>query len=163
MAQRRIRGVLKVNRREPSGVLDRAKLMEKGLTDHTATFPSPNPPLPVFRDQIVTTDEAQVAVANGGKGVAAARDVQLGLLVGMMTSELLYLQSIADAGSPDQAISTLLSGGVLIAGVGRHEQSVLTVTPGPTATYAPAGGVLRGGVGTARCQTAGKPCGGRLG
>ncbi len=60
--------------------------MEKGLGDNAALFTAPNPPLPAFSNQITVTDKAQVAAVHGGKGMAAARNVQLGLLVGMMRS-----------------------------------------------------------------------------
>lgn len=132
MGQRRARGVLKVKRTEAPGVLNRAKLMRKGLADHEATFPSPNPALAVFSNQIAVTDKAQVDANNGGKGAAAARDVQIGVLMGMMGSELLYVQSVADAGNPDEAISTLHAGGVEIAGYTPYDKPVLSVTQGPT-------------------------------
>jgi hypothetical protein len=132
MAQRRARGVLRVKRRNAPGALSRAKLMDKGLGDNTGLFPAPNPPLAVFSNQIAATDKAQVAADEGGKGMAPARDVQLGLLVGMMVSELVYMQSIADAGNPDVAVSTLLAGGVDVAEVGQHTKPILTVTQGPT-------------------------------
>jgi hypothetical protein len=64
--------------------------------------------------------------------MAAARDVELGILIGMMTSELVYMQSVADSGPRDQAIATLLAGGVEIAGVPLHDKAVLTATKGPT-------------------------------
>src|SRR5215468_6709186 len=96
--QRRPRGVLKVRRRATIGSLKRAKLMEKGLTDHAGIFSDPNPALVVFSNQI-------------GKGMAAARDVQLALLIGMMTSELVYIQSVADTRNPDEAVAILLAGG----------------------------------------------------
>jgi hypothetical protein len=132
MEQRRARGVLKVKRRDAPEGLRRAKLMEQGFVDHAALFTKPNPPLAVFSNQIVVTDKAQVAAGKGGKGMAAARDVELGLLMGMMRSELVYIQSVADTGNPDQAISTLLAGGVEVAGFGQHEKAILTVTQGPT-------------------------------
>jgi hypothetical protein len=103
--------------------------MEKGLEDHAGTFfPSPNPTLQVFSGQIVITDKAQVAAAQGGKGMAAARDVQLGLLAGMMDSELVYIQSIADAANPDESVAILHAGGVEVAGVAVRTKAVLTVT-----------------------------------
>jgi hypothetical protein len=127
---KRARGVLK--RRGAPRTLSRAKLMEKGLGDSAALFPAPNPPLPVFSNQIMITDKAQVAVGERGKGMAAARDVQLGILVGMMHSELLYIQSVADAGTPDEAVSTLHAGGVELAAFGEHDKPILEVTQGPT-------------------------------
>ncbi len=49
-----------------------------------------------------------------------------------MGSELGYIQSGADAGTADQAIATLLAGGVEIADFGQHAKALLTVTQGPT-------------------------------
>jgi hypothetical protein len=133
MAQRRARGVLKAKRRNARKALKRARLMEKGLGDHTSTlFPDPQTPLPVFSAQIDATEEAQVAVDKGGKGTGAARDVQLGLLLGMMASELLYIQSVADSGTPDQSVATLHAGGVEVADIALHDKAILAVKPGPT-------------------------------
>lgn len=130
--QRRPRGVLKVKRRDAPRVLNRAKTMKKGLEDHSGLLSSPNPTLPVFGKQIDDTDSAQVAARNGGKGMAAVRDVQLGLLFGMMESELHYIQSVADTGTPDEAVATLHAGGVEVAGFPAHDKAILTVGQGPT-------------------------------
>jgi hypothetical protein len=143
MSTRRSRGILKVKRHNAPGMLARAKLMEKGLEDHPSLFSAPNPALPIFSNQIAVTDEAQVLATQGGKGMAAARDVQLGLLAGMMMSELVYMQSVADSGSPDAAIATLHAGGVEIADFALHDKAILTVTQGP----APGAVVLAANVG----------------
>jgi hypothetical protein len=120
--------------------------MAKGLEDGAAVFVSPNPPLQAFNDQIDLTDKAQVAVGQGGKGAAAARDVQLGLLWGMMESELVYIQSIADSVNADEAVQTLQQGGVGVAGVALHDKALLTVTQaapsGPVALDANARALL---------------------
>jgi hypothetical protein len=131
MKQRRNRGILKVKRHRAGAALERAKLMEKGLGDNATLFPSPNPALAVFSNQVTATDKAQVIAVKGGKGMAAARDVELGLLLGMMTSELVYIQSIADAGNPDEGISTLHAGGVEVAAFAQHDKAILAVTAGP--------------------------------
>jgi hypothetical protein len=130
MKSRRSKGTLGVGRRTAPKALDRARLMKKGLEDHPALFSAPNPSVPVFADQIDTTEVAQVLARRGGMGTAAARDVQLGLLVGMMDSELLYIQSVADSGTPDEAISTLKAGGVAIVAFPKRDKPVLGVTPG---------------------------------
>src|SRR4051812_9727703 len=70
MALRRVRGILHVDRDDAPAVLERAKLMEKGLTDHAAAFLNPNPTLAVFGVQIVVTDRAQTTASTGGKGAA---------------------------------------------------------------------------------------------
>jgi hypothetical protein len=132
MAQRHARGKLGAGTENAPQALNRAKLMEKGLTEHASEFPNPNPTLPVFSNQITLTDKAQTDAAHGGKGLVAARDVQLGLLVGMMKSELVYIQSVADAGNPDAAVQTLLAGGVEVVAAGERSKPVLKVTQGPT-------------------------------
>jgi hypothetical protein len=121
---------LDISRRDARRALKRAKLMEKGLKEHAAIFTDPTPTVPVFSGQIVVTDQAQVAADEGGKRKAAARDVQLGLLVGMMSSELVYIQSVADAGNPDEAVQPLLAGGVEVVTVGPHTKAILKVTEG---------------------------------
>jgi hypothetical protein len=132
MGLRRARGILGVLHRDAPAVLKRAKLMDQGLTEYAAIFTSPNPSLTVFNNQIVITDKAQVAVGGGGKGLAAARNVEIGVLWGMMGSELLYMQSLADAANPEQAAQILRQGGVEVAGVPLHSKAILTVTQGAT-------------------------------
>lgn len=135
MGLRRARGVLLVAHTDAPAVLKRAKLMDQGLTNYAGLFSAPNPPLAVFSNQIIITDKAQVAVGGGGKGLAAARNVQLNILWGMMGTELLYMQSIADAGNPDQAIQTLHQGGVEVAGYSLYEKPILTAMQGPTSGW----------------------------
>jgi hypothetical protein len=71
--------------------------------------------------------QAQVLVT-ARKGTAAARNVQLGILWGMMKSELSYIQSVADQGTPEQAIATLEAGGVEIALIAKRVKQLLTIT-----------------------------------
>ena len=125
MNPKRAKGKLDVRRRNPTQVLNRSKLMEKGLTDHASLFTTPNPTLPVFSAQIVTTDKSVTVAANGGKGTNAARNVQVGILAGMMDSELVYMQSLADSGPPDQAVQTLLAGGVDVVLVPQRNKAIL--------------------------------------
>jgi hypothetical protein len=128
MNLRRTRGILDVVRHNAPQVLSRSKAMDQGLTNNAGLFTNPNPPVPVFANQIALTDKAQVVALHGGKGAAAARDVQLGILLGMMDSELVVIQAVADAGNPDNAVATLLAGGVVVAGVGVHGKAILEVT-----------------------------------
>jgi hypothetical protein len=126
MGDKTARGKLGANRDKPPGVLKRAKLMDQGLTNYANVFTSPNPPLPVFSNQITVTDKAQVAVGQGGKGLAEARDVQIDILWGMMSSQLVYMQSVADAASnPAQAVQTLKEGGVEITLLGGRNKAIL--------------------------------------
>ena len=153
MKTRRARGVLKIERRDANAALDRAKLMRKGLGDAASTFSSPNPPLPIFSDQIDATDAAQVVAKKGGKGMAADRDVQRGHLVGMMGSELVYIQSVADSGDPDEAVATLHKGGVEVAAFGQRDKAILTVAQGPAA-----GSVVLSANASRRSSSGAPPC-----
>jgi hypothetical protein len=128
MNLRRARGILDVVRRNAPQVLNRAKAMDQGFTNNQGLFTNLNPAGPIFANQIALTDKAQVAAAHGGKGASAARDVQLGILLGMMDSELVVIQAVADAGNPDQAVATLLAGGVVVAGFALHDKAILEVT-----------------------------------
>jgi hypothetical protein len=119
--------MLDVDRRNAPQVIDRAELMDTGLLTYAATFTSPNPPEPKFASQIALTGAAQVAARKGGVGMAAARYVQVGILLEMMESELLYMESVANAGNPELATQVLLQGGVEIAGVGKHQKDILTI------------------------------------
>ena len=125
---KRVRGMLDVDPRKADQVVDRAELMDAGLVTYASTFTSPNPPEPKFASQIALTSTAQIAARKGGAGMSAARDVQVGILLDMMHSELVYMQSVANAATPDQAVQILLQGGVKIAGVGKHNKEILTIS-----------------------------------
>ena len=110
-------------------VLGRAKLMDQGLANYANVFTTPNPPLAAFSNQITLTDKAQVAVGQGGKGLAEARDVQIDVLWDMMSSQLVYIQSVANAaGSPAQAVQTLKEGGVEVVLPGGRNKAILAAT-----------------------------------
>lgn len=130
MAQRRARGVLKVKRSNAAGLIKRAKLMKQGLDKHAQKFDKPNPPAANFGDQIDKTDAAQLAADGGGKAQTAARDVEVGVLHGMMLTQLAYIQSVADAGTADVAVQTLHDGGVEVAGHTPHDKPVLGAVNG---------------------------------
>jgi hypothetical protein len=80
-------------------------------------------------------DEAVVGV-RGDVGLAARR----------LRSELVVIQAVADAGNPDQAVATLLAGGVVVAGFGVHDKAILevgqSVPGGPVVLSANAKGLL---------------------
>jgi hypothetical protein len=131
MGLKRARGKLDVGRDDPPGVLSRAKLMDQGLANYANVFTSPNPPLPAFSNQIVATDKAHVAVGQGGKGLAEARDVQIDLLWDMMSSQLVYIQSVANAASnPAEAVQILKQGGVEVVLPGGRNKAVVAATQG---------------------------------
>jgi hypothetical protein len=67
------------------------------------------------------------------KGTAKARNVQLGILVGMLEAELTYVQGCADKRStPDEAAATIEAAALSVARVGDHAKALLAVTQGAT-------------------------------
>ncbi len=128
----RARGVLKIQRQKTVSVTGRANAMCTGIGGNTALFATPNPSVSTVQNQIVAVDKAEVLAATRAKGAAAARNVQRTSLVGMLEAWLTYAQGISDtSSSTEQAVSTLLAAGLLVALVGQHNKAILTVTQGP--------------------------------
>jgi hypothetical protein len=130
----RARGVLKIKRRKTVSAVGRANAMCVGIDDNTALFPSPPVTTSAIQTQVGIVNKAETLATTRAKGSASARDVQLNLLVGMMETDLTYLQGIADK-SPtwDQAVATLQAGGVLVATVPNRVKAILEISQGPTA------------------------------
>lgn len=129
----RARAKLKMNKRKTSSVLATAKGMCNAIEAHPAVFASPNPPIGAIRSQIVVVDDAETLVGTKVKGAAAARNVQRGILVGMMEAEVVYVQGVADkSATPDQAVSTVEAAGLSVAIVPQRTKAILAVKQGPT-------------------------------
>jgi hypothetical protein len=127
----RARAVLKMKKKITVSVTGKANAMCTGLANNAALFTTPNPSISTIQNQVVVVNKAEVLAATRGKGLAAARNVQLGILVGMLETELTYIQGVADtSATPDQAVATILAGGVLVAIVAPHIKPVLAATQG---------------------------------
>jgi hypothetical protein len=123
---------MNVNRKNPTAVVGKAKDMDDGTVSNPALFVTPNPPNPAFQIQIQVTDKAIVTASKGSQADTAARNVQCGLLVGMMETRCVYVQGVADtAATPQQAAATIRAGKLDVAAVGDHIKDILTVTQGP--------------------------------
>jgi hypothetical protein len=128
---RRARGVLKVKRRNTNSVTGRAGQMADGIDESSAIFTSPNPPTATMRNQVTVVNKCEGLTKTRTIGAAAARTVQLNVLLGMMETQLVYIQGCADkAQTYDQAVSVLQAGGVVVAGVGAHAKEVITIRQG---------------------------------
>ena len=128
----RARGILDIVRDNTGSVTGRAKSMNTGMGNHTNVFSSPFVPLAQLANQVILVDNAEIVAATRAKGSAQLRNVQRNLLVGMMETQLTYIQQCADkAATPEEAASILLLGGVKVAGVGHYYKQILTVKQGP--------------------------------
>jgi hypothetical protein len=129
----RARAVMKINRKDTAEVTDKAKANNAGLAAHPTIFVTPNPTIVVVTNQLAAVDQAQVLAGTRAKGTAAARNVQLGMLVGHLETRLLYVQGLADTSATrDQAVATIQAAGFTVALVGDHTKPVLAVFQGPT-------------------------------
>jgi hypothetical protein len=129
----RARGVMKIVRRKTASVVGRANAMCVGMDNNPALFTSPPVTTSAMQAQVVIVNKCETVAATHVKGSASARDVQRNLLVGMMESDLLYIQGVADK-SPtwDQAFATLEAGGVEVAIVPNRTKGILEIKQGPT-------------------------------
>jgi hypothetical protein len=129
----RARGILNINKKKTDSVVSKAKSMDAGIGAHPAIFVSPNPPLSVIQNQVVVVDKAQILASTGAKGTAKARNVQRGILVGMLEAEVTYVQGVADSSpTPEQAAATIEAAGLTVALIAQRTKAILTVSQGPT-------------------------------
>jgi hypothetical protein len=129
---RRARGILNINKKQTVSVTGRANAMCDGVDDHPTVFPSPNVPTATVRNQVGVVNKCESVTRSRAIGTASARDVQRSILVGMLENQLTYIQGCADkAGTYDQAVSVLQSGGVVVAGVGQKQKEVIEIKQGP--------------------------------
>jgi hypothetical protein len=129
---RRARGILKIKKNNTVSVVGRANVMCDGVDDNPTVFPSPSVPTATVRNQVAVVNKCESQAKTRAVGTASARTVQRNLLVGMLETQLTYIQGCADKASTyDQAVSVLQSGGVALAGVGLHQKEVIEIKQGP--------------------------------
>jgi len=127
-AIRRARAILDVLRTNAPAVMARATGMANGYQDNPTIFVTPVPTIAALSAQVVVVSKAQAVVATRVYGAAAARDVELGNLMGLLHNGLNYVQGLANsAQSYDQAVSIIKAGGLVLAGQGGRSKVLLTV------------------------------------
>jgi hypothetical protein len=131
--EHRARGVLKINNNRTTSVVGRANAMCTGIDDNSSQFSNPPIPTSAVQAQVVVVNKCEVVAATRAHGAAAARNVQRTTLVGMMVTDLAYIQGVADkCVTWEQSVATLLAGGVLVAVVPIHVKGILEIKQGPT-------------------------------
>jgi hypothetical protein len=110
---RRARAVLKLKKKLTNPVMAKAKKMSSSIGGAAAVFATPNPTVVAVQNQIAVVDKAEVLVTTHAVGAAAARDVGLAALVGMLEAWLIYVQGVADVASTyEQAVSIIEAAGL---------------------------------------------------
>ena len=125
----RVRAILKINRNSTASVLAKAHAVNNGMGADPARFPAPVPPLATLEAQIQIVDAAEQLVATRAKGAAAERDVQRGILVGMLETARHYVQMLCDANS-GQAVAIIEAAGMAVAIAPTRNDPILKVTDG---------------------------------
>jgi hypothetical protein len=100
----RTRVVLKLLRKQAPLVLAQARAVYNALEADPKSFPTPNPTLPVLKQQIQELDAAQQATSTKAKGTAALRNAKLEIVVTSLENERMYVQTLCDA-NPEQAVA----------------------------------------------------------
>ena len=127
----RARAVLKLKNKKTVIVTGKANAMCTGLANNAGLFTAPNPPIGTIQNQVVVVNKAEVLAATRAKGSASARNVQLRILVGMLETELTYIQGVADtSATPDQAVATIEAAGLTAALVSGYAKPILAATQG---------------------------------
>lgn len=129
----RARAVLKVNKKQTAPVTAKAEDMCNGIDGHPGLFATPNPTTSTIKTQVGVVNSAEITARTGAKGTAKARNVQLGILVGMLETELTYVQGCADkCSTPEEAAATIEAARLSVARVGQHLKPILVVKQGAT-------------------------------
>jgi hypothetical protein len=129
----RARAILKVNKKQVDAVTHKAEDMCDGIDAHQAFFPTPNPPTSTIRSQVGVVNKAAGLARTRARGTAKARNVEVGKLVGMMETELTYVQGCADkCSTPEEAQVVIEAANLTVAQVGDHIKPILRPSQGPT-------------------------------
>ena len=102
-------------------VVARAKLMYSGLFTNVATFVSPTVALTAFLALITALESVQAATTTT-KGLTTTRNAKRALVWSAMESLCAYVQSLADAVTPTEAVVLIKSAGLVVAEVAAHEK-----------------------------------------
>jgi hypothetical protein len=129
MSDHRDRAILKIDRNSTPSVNKRAQAVTNGMGADPNRFPAPNPPLADVQAQIAKVSAAEQVVETRTKGAAAARNVQRGILVGMLETQRAYVQSVCDA-NPEQAKAIIEAAGMVVATSPTRNEPLLEITGG---------------------------------
>ena len=119
-----------VDMKKVPAVVGRAEAMDLGMGSDPVTYANPSPPLSVFKNLITSVTTAQKEVNTRAVGAAAARDVQLGLLIAGMESERLFVQNLANT-NRSRAVEIIQKAGLVVAARPGSTKLLLVLRNGP--------------------------------
>ncbi len=121
---RRLRAVLAVKKNDHPALLQKAKAVHHGLSEHPETFPTPNPSLAFLLGKIQAYEQSQQLTQTRVKGSVAARAVRAAELVTALETAKAYVQATADE-SPEQAQAIIEAASMKVAGVTSYKKPLL--------------------------------------
>jgi hypothetical protein len=126
---RRLRVILKINRKSTASVLEKAHAISQGMASDPTRFAAPVPPIAALQAQIEVVEEAELRTRTRTKGTVAERNFQRDALVGMLETERSYVQTLCDA-NPEQAEVIVKAAGMETARTPAHGDPILKVAAG---------------------------------
>jgi hypothetical protein len=105
-----------------------AKAIAEAMANSATTFPSPTPPLATLNADISALDTAQTATHAGTKGLVAARNDKMAIVVVDLEQERAYVQKVVDA-NPAQAQTIAEAAGMALAKSPAKTKPALSAKP----------------------------------
>lgn len=95
MTHRPYRAVLHCSAKQTNKLINLGNKVVAGLTANAAIYPAPNPTVAVLSAEMTKLVSMQAGAKNGGKEATAKRDAEALKIFGMLSTELLYVNMIA--------------------------------------------------------------------
>jgi len=106
-----------------------AQAIVQAMTNSKTTFPSPVPPLAQVTSDIAALVVAETATKARTKGMVPVRDDKRKTLINDLHQLEAYVQQLANALTPEQAVALILSAGMSVRKKGSHNKSDLVAKP----------------------------------
>jgi hypothetical protein len=94
------------------------------------SFPTPNPPLATLLADITALNTAEAAVLSRTKSAAETRNAKLVIVRNDLENLKAYVQSIAGAGTPENAQAVIASAGMAVRKITAHDKAALEARQG---------------------------------
>jgi hypothetical protein len=128
MDSARVRACLNIDSDKTSSVRAKGYAIQEGLSD-TALFPSPLIPVAMLLGQLQKLDAADHLVRTRVKGAREKRDAELRVTVGMLKTELTYVQNLCDTAEPATARALVAAAGMDCVADRSRDEALLKIIP----------------------------------
>jgi hypothetical protein len=117
--------------KNPYALLGVARAIVQAMDANKKTFANPSPALAVITTAADDLEVAQSEVKAGAKNAVPARNAKAGVLVNLLDAEKAYVQQIANAADPAQAVDIIQSAAMNVKHVGVPRPRTFAAKAGP--------------------------------